>query len=434
MLDLKACLRDFDRFSHGMALRNVEEEQLLSLRTRLQERTQLLQHIERSRGRRKDLNQHIRQLVQSDPQKFEEQRKALQADATDCRHKETRLKAVEAEIHHQMLQLPNLPHAHVVDIGAQNRPVRTVGSPVPIPSPAQHHAEICRQNRWLDFARAAKISGSRFVFYRGALARLERALIQWMLEEHRKRGYEELLPPYITHEAALVGTGQLPKFAADIFTSRTHDRGHPYFFIPTAEVPLTNYHAQEIISEPLPLRYCAFSPCFRAEAGAAGKDTRGLIRLHQFHKVELVSFCSPDQADAELERLTEDARHLLSQLELQHRVVLLSAQDMGFAATKTYDLEVWFPHDRQFREISSCSLFGEFQARRASIRFREKPGTKPRFVSTLNGSALAVGRTVAALIEQHQQADGAVRLPKVLHAYMGTDILAPCAKPRDGVA
>jgi seryl-tRNA synthetase len=269
----------------------------------------------------------------------------------------------------------------------------------------------------LDFERAAKVSGSRFTFYKAALARLERALVTFMIDVHTSKGYMEMLPPYLVLRETMMGTGQLPKFEEDAFKTL----GDPErFLIPTAEVPVTNYHADEILEgSQLPLKYCAFSPCFRAEAGSAGKDTRGLIRQHQFHKVELVKFAPPETSMQELEGLTGDAEDILKRLGLHYRVVCLCTGDMGFGSQKTYDIEVWLPGQNTFREISSCSNFGDFQARRAKIRFRKAKGDKPQLVHTLNGSGLAVGRTLVAILENYQRADGTVALPEALRPYMG---------------
>jgi seryl-tRNA synthetase len=280
---------------------------------------------------------------------------------------------------------------------------------------AREHTEIGEKLGLLDFGRAAKVSGARFVFYRGALARLELALVQFFLDSARERGYLELLPPYLVNADSMRGTGQLPKFEEDLFKTTAG-----YYLIPTAEVPVTNYHRDEILEgAALPLRYCAFSPCFRSEAGSYGKDTKGIIRQHQFHKVELVRFEKPENAQAALEQLVEDAQAPLQRLGLHHRVVLLCTADTGFSSEKTYDLEVWLPGQDAYREISSCSSFGEFQARRAQIRFRPAPGEKPRFAATLNGSGLAVGRTLVAILENGQQPDGSVLLPEAIRPYMG---------------
>jgi seryl-tRNA synthetase len=269
----------------------------------------------------------------------------------------------------------------------------------------------------LDFERAAKVTGSRFTFYRGLGARLERALISFMMDLHSdKHGYEEILPPYIVNRDSLIGTGQLPKFEEDLFKLKDTD----YYLIPTAEVPVTNIHREEILdSEELPKYFVAYSACFRSEAGSAGRDTRGLIRQHQFNKVELVKMVKPEDSYDELEKLTADAEKVLQLLGLPYRVLALCTGDMGFSSAKTYDLEVWIPSANTYREISSCSNFEDFQARRAGIRFRREAKSKPEFVHTLNGSGLAVGRTVAAILENFQQADGSVVIPEVLRPYMG---------------
>lgn len=268
----------------------------------------------------------------------------------------------------------------------------------------------------MDFERAAKVTGARFTFYKGMGAKLERALISFMLDLHTtEHGYVELIPPYMANVASMTGTGQLPKFAEDMFKLE----GLDYYLIPTAEVPVTNYYRDEILDEKdLPIKHCAFSPCFRAEAGSHGRDTRGIIRQHQFHKVEMVKFAHPDHSWEELETLTNNAEHVLQLLELPYRVICLATGDIGFSSAKTYDVEVWLPSFNTYREISSCSNFLDFQARRANIRFRDKDG-KVRFVHTLNGSGLAIGRTVAAVLENYQQADGSVVVPKVLRPYMG---------------
>jgi seryl-tRNA synthetase len=293
-----------------------------------------------------------------------------------------------------------------------NKVVREWGAKPEVANPREH-VEIGEKLGLLDFERATKVSGARFVFYKGALARLELAVVMFFLDNARERGYLELLPPYLVNADSMRGTGQLPKFEEDLFKTT-----NGYYLIPTAEVPVTNYHRDEILSE-LPLKYAAFSPCFRSEAGSAGKDTKGIIRQHQFHKVELVRFEKPEKAMDALEQLVQDAQAPLQKLGLHHRVILLSSGDMGFSSEKTYDLEVWLPGQNTFREISSCSSFGEFQARRAQIRFRPAPGEKPRFTATLNGSGLAVGRTVVAILENGQHPDGSVVLPEAIRPYMG---------------
>ena len=303
---------------------------------------------------------------------------------------------------------------------SSNKETRRWGSPPALTAPAKSHWELGEALGILDFDRAAKISGARFAVLTGAGARLERALINYMLDLHTtQHGYREVLPPFLVNRSSMTATGQLPKFEEDLFRLRDED----YFLIPTAEVPVTNLHRDETLNESaLPIRYTAYTPCFRREAGSYGKDTRGLIRLHQFNKVELVAFAKPEQSYEELERLTGHAEAILQGLGLHYRVVTLCTGDMGFSAAKTYDIEVWLPSQNHYREISSCSNFEGFQARRASIRYKGtvgKKGAKTEFVHTLNGSGLAVGRTLVAILENYQQPDGSIAIPEVLRLYMG---------------
>jgi seryl-tRNA synthetase len=325
----------------------------------------------------------------------------------------------EAALRDRLLRLPNLPHPSVPQCPDEtgNAVVKVWGEPPRFSFPPRPHDELGVALGILDFERAAKISGARFVVYRGAGALLERALIAFMLDLHTSRhGYTEVIPPYLVKAEALYGTGNLPKFEADLFKVD----GGDFYLIPTAEVPVTNLHRDEILEEEvLPLSYCAFTPCFRSEAGSHGKDVKGMIRQHQFHKVELVKFVHPDRSYDELERLTGDAEAVLEALGLHYRRVLLCTGDMSFSSAKTYDLEVWLPSQGRFREISSCSNFEDFQARRANIRFRPRGGGKPRLVHTLNGSGLAVGRTVVAILEQGQREDGSVAIPAALRPYCG---------------
>jgi len=296
--------------------------------------------------------------------------------------------------------------------------VSTVGEPKHLDFEPKPHWELGPELGILDFERAAKVSGARFAVYWGLGARLERALIQFMLELHLSRGYREVIPPYLVTAETLTGTGQLPKFEGDLFKTSAGDRD--LYLIPTAEVPLTCLHKDEILERnELPKKYVAFTPCFRSEAGSYGKDVRGLIRQHQFHKVELVKLTTPETSMDELEGMVEDAEEVLKRLELPYRVVVLSTGDMGFAAAKTYDLEVWLPGQRAYREISSCSNCTDFQARRAGLRYRPEPKGKPRFLHTLNGSGLAVGRTLIAVLENGQERDGSVVIPAALRSYMG---------------
>ena len=332
---------------------------------------------------------------------------------------ETELAGYEEKIQELLINLPNIPHESV-PLGKDendNPEVRKVGTPRSFGFEALPHWTIGENLGILDFERAAKITGTRFPLYFGAGARLERALISFMIDLHvSAHGYMETLPPFIVNSRSMTNTGQLPKFAEDLFKLEFRD----YFLIPTAEVPVTNIHQQEILDEStLPLYYVAYTPCFRAEAGSYGKDTRGLIRQHQFNKVELVKFTTPETSYQELESLLENAETVLKLLELPYRTVLLCTGDMGFASAKTYDIEVWMPAQDRYREISSCSNFESFQARRAGIRFKRKGQKGTQLVHTLNGSGLAVGRTVAAILENGQQADGSVVIPEALRPYMG---------------
>ncbi len=329
---------------------------------------------------------------------------------------ETALAEVLADWDTWVRSLPNVPADDVPDGRDESGNVcqRTWGSQTVFPFPVQDHVDIGSRLGILDFAAGAKLAGARFVVLRGDGARLERALAQFMLDLHtREHGYEEIAPPYLANPQSLFGTGQLPKFEEDLFALRNDD----YYLIPTAEVPLTNLLRDEIVSD-LPRKFCAHTPCFRREAGSAGRDTRGMIRQHQFDKVELVQVVRPEDAVQAHEELTAQAEKVLQLLELPYRVMLLCAGDMGFSATKTYDLEVWLPSQNCYREISSCSNFGAFQARRLQLRYRDADG-KPQLAHTLNGSALAVGRTLVALLENHQQADGRVRIPEALRPYLG---------------
>ncbi|MBU2622944.1 MAG: serine--tRNA ligase [Proteobacteria bacterium] len=325
----------------------------------------------------------------------------------------------EEKINRILLEIPNIPHSSVPEgkDGSDNQIIRTVGKPPEFNFEPKPHWEIGEELKVLDFERASKITGARFPLYIGAGARLERALINFMLETHTtQHGYTEILPPFIVNKQSMICTGQLPKFAEDLFKLE----GWDYYLIPTAEVPVTNIHQNEILDESLlPILYTAYTPCFRSEAGSYGKDTKGLIRQHQFNKVELVKFSKPETSYNELEKLLNDAETILKRLGLPYRVVSLCAGDLGFSAAKTYDIEVWMPSQGIYREISSCSNFENFQARRGNIRFKRKGKKGSEFVHTLNGSGLAVGRTFAAILENCQQEDGSVIIPEILKPYMG---------------
>ena len=332
---------------------------------------------------------------------------------------EAGLPEVERRMEELLHVIPNMPDASVPEgAGEEDNPtVRTWGTPPSFSFPVRDHVDIGATLDILDFDRAAKIAGGRFCLSKGAGAHLERALINFMLDVHtREHGYTEVLPPFMANSASFFGTGQLPKFEEDLFRVA----GTDYFLVPTAEVPVTNIVRDEILAaESLPLKFAAYTPCFRAEAGSYGKDVRGMIRQHQFNKVELVNVCRPEESEAEHEKLTAAAEEILRRLDLAYRVVTLCTGDLGFSSAKTYDIEVWVPSQGRYREISSCSNFTDFQARRAKIRFREGSSGKTRLVRTLNGSGLAVGRTVVAILENFQRGDGTVEIPSALRPYMG---------------
>jgi seryl-tRNA synthetase len=337
----------------------------------------------------------------------------------EIKQKEKDAAVLMAEQQMKLLFIPNLPDETAPQgrSAADNQEIRRWGEPQKKDFAVLAHDVFGVKLGILNFDEAAKISGARFVVYHGAGARLERALINFMLDTHTQSGYQEVLPPALVNAKAMTGTGQLPKFQEDSFAC---DKGDDLYLIPTAEVPVTNLHREEILDGArLPLRYAAYTPCFRREAGSYGKDTRGIIRQHQFNKVELVKFTLPENSMAELEKLTADAEQILQMLKLPYRVVALSAGDLGFSSSKTYDLEVWFPSQNTYREISSCSNYKDYQARRAGIRFRRETSAKPEFVHTLNGSGLAVGRTLAAILENYQNADGSITVPEVLLPYLG---------------
>ncbi len=329
---------------------------------------------------------------------------------------------LEAKQKDTLLSIPNIP-SETTPVGkddSENVEIRKWGEPTKFDFEPLAHWDIGKNLDILDPETAAKVTGARFHFYKGLGARLERAIISYFLNTHTENGYTEIMPPYMVNRASMTGTGQLPKFEEDAFRVANND----YFLIPTAEVPVTNIHRDEILTaDQLPISYCAYSACFRAEAGSAGRDQRGLIRQHQFNKVELVKFAYPDNSFEELEKLTNDAERVLQGLGLPYRVVALSTGDIGFSSAKTYDIEVWMPSYNRYVEISSCSNFVDYQARRAAIRFKNNPKDKAQFVHTLNGSGVAVGRTVAAILENFQNADGTVTIPEALRPFMGTDTI-----------
>jgi len=420
VLDLRWVVANLDEAKRRLSSRGpAAAEALAPIEKLASERKALIQASETRRAEQKKASERMRTLRGEEQARLRAELKTL---SDEVKEQEARLKEVEERIEAALLAVPNLPHESV-PVGtdpAANVVVRSWGDKPRFSFAPRQHDELGEKLGMLDFARAGKVSGARFAFYRGDLARLERALVSFFIDLHRERGYLELIPPYLVNADSMRGTGQLPKFEEDLFKTT-----NGLYLIPTAEVPVTNYHRDEILSS-LPIKYCAFSPCFRSEAGSYGKDTKGIIRQHQFHKVELVRFEAPESAHQALEQLVDDAQEPLRRLGLHHRVVALCTGDLGFSAEKTYDLEVWLPGQDAFREISSCSTFSDYQARRAQIRFRPGPQEKPRFAHTLNGSGLAVGRTVVALLENGQQADGSVVLPAALKPYLGgVDRLTP---------
>jgi seryl-tRNA synthetase len=391
------------------------------LRTLIEQRRTLTGQVEHLRHELKKGSEEVAKLKR-DQQPADTAMAAMKAVGERIKTIEDELRGVEESLIDLNLRIPNLPHVSVPagkDAGS-NTETRRWGSPPTFTAPSKSHWDLGEALGILDFDRAAKITGARFAVVTGAGARLERALINYMLDLHTtQHGYREVLPPLLVNRSSMTATGQLPKFEEDLFRLRDED----YFLIPTAEVPVTNLHRDETLNEStLPIRYTAYTPCFRREAGSYGKDTRGLIRLHQFNKVELVTFAKPEQSYEELERLTGHAEAILQGLGLHYRIVTLCTGDMGFSAAKTYDIEVWLPSQNHYREISSCSNFEGFQARRGGIRYKGagwKKDTKTEFVHTLNGSGLAVGRTLVAILENYQQPDGSVTIPEVLRHYMG---------------
>lgn len=387
------------------------------LRVRLDERRTLTMAVDTLRHDLKKGSDDVARLKRG-KQPADAAMAQMKALGERIKAEEERLRTVEERVSDMALRIPNLPHTSVPPgrDPADNREERRWGTAPSFTFTPKSHSDLGEALGILDFERAAKIAGARFAVLSGLGARLERALINFMLDLHTTRhGCQEVLTPFLVNRSAMTGTGQLPKFEDDLFKLRDDE----YFLIPTAEVPVTNLFREEIVQdERLPVRYVAYTPCFRREAGSYGKDTRGLIRQHQFNKVELVTFSRPEESYDELERLTGQAETVLQELKLPYRVVTLCTGDMGFSAAKTYDIEVWVPSQNMFREISSCSNFESFQARRAGIRYRRKDG-KTDFVHTLNGSGLAVGRTLVAILENFQQADGSVMIPAALRSYMG---------------
>ncbi len=418
MLDLKYLRANFADVKKRLECRGEDLTDLGKFEELDVKRRELIGKTEQLKSRRNEVSQQVAVLKR--------EKKDADALITEMREVGEEIKALDDELRNVeenlgklLLSIPNIPHESVPigDSEDDNVVVRTWGDIKEFNYEPKPHWDLATDLGILDFERAAKVTGSRFVFYKGLGARLERALISFMLDLHvEEHGYTEVLPPYMVNRASMTGTGQLPKFEEDAFRIEAED----YFLIPTAEVPVTNMHREEILkAEDLPIKYAAYSACFRSEAGSAGRDTRGLIRQHQFNKVELVKFVKPEDSYEELEKLTANAERVLQLLELPYQVLSMCSADLGFTAAKKYDIEVWLPSYNTYREISSCSNFEDFQARRAGIRFRRDAKGKPEFVHTLNGSGLAIGRTVAAILENYQQEDGSIEIPKVLRPYMG---------------
>ncbi|MDO5061719.1 MAG: serine--tRNA ligase [Peptostreptococcaceae bacterium] len=422
MLDIKRIKQNLDEIKLLMDMRGEKDFSLDEVVALDDKRIELLQKVEVLKNESNVNSKKIPQYKKEGKDVTE-----LMADLKKLSDQigelDDQVKSVESELRDKMMRIPNVPNPNVPkgDSDEDNVEIRRWGEPTKFDFETKAHWDVGTDLDILDFETAGKITGARFTLYKKYGARLERSLINFFLDTHTAdHGYTEVLPPFIANRQSFIGTGQLPKFEEDMFKLE----GLEYFLVPTAEVPVTNIHRDEILdAEELTIKYCAYTPCFRAEAGSAGRDTRGLIRQHQFQKVELVKFTKPEESYAELESLTADAEKVLQLLGLPYRVVKISSGDLGFTAAFKYDLEVWMPSYGRYVEISSCSNFEDFQARRANIRFRRGKGEKPEFVHTLNGSGVAIGRTVAAILENYQQADGSVIVPKVLRPYMGIDVI-----------
>ena len=418
MLDIKRIREDYEGVKAAVERRCKGDFGIENVVKFDERRREILAEVEQMKNKQNTVSKEIPKL-----KKAGEDTTAIMAEMKELSAKikemDAELSEVETNLRNALLNVPNTPNPQV-QVGeddSANVELRKYMEPTKFDFEAKAHWDLGTDLNILDFERAAKISGARFTVYKGAGARLERAVINFMLDLHTvDQDYVEILPPFMVNRGAMIGTGQLPKFEEDMFYVPQKD----FFLIPTAEVPVTNLRSQEILDEAeLPVYYTAYTPCFRAEAGSAGRDTRGLIRQHQFNKVELVKFVKPEGSYDELEKLTNDAEEVLKRLGLPYRVVRLSTGDLGFSSAMTYDIEVWMPSYGRYVEISSCSNFEDYQARRANIRYRPAEGGKPEFVHTLNGSGLAVGRTVAAILENYQQADGSVVVPEALRKYMG---------------
>ena len=426
MLDIKVIRENPDRVKAAMKTRNMDADAMIDEILKLDvERRAIIGKVE---GMKAEQNADTKQIPilkkqGADTTELMARMKVLSAEIKAC---DAELSVLEDKQKNILLSIPNIPCADV-PVGkddGENREMRRFGEPTQFAFEAKPHWEIGKNLDILDPETAAKITGARFHVYKGLGAKLERSIINFFLNTHTENGYTEIFPPFMVNRSSMTGTGQLPKFEEDAFKLATKVSNEDYFLIPTAEVPVTNIYRDSIIDgAKLPIKYCAYSACFRAEAGSAGRDTRGLIRQHQFNKVELVKFANPENSYEELEKLTNDAERVLQLLGLPYRVVCLCTGDLGFSSAKTYDIEVWMPSYGRYVEISSCSNFEDFQARRAAIRFKNSAGDKAKLVHTLNGSGVAVGRTVAAILENYQNADGSVTVPEVLRPYMGTDVI-----------
>ncbi|KML38128.1 serine--tRNA ligase [Cytobacillus firmus] len=425
MLDIKFLRANFEEVKNKLQHRGEDLTDLGKFENLDVKRRELIVEAEQLKSKRNEVSQQVAALKR-EKQDADHLITEMREVGDKIKALDEELRTVEEELDQLLLSIPNIPHESVPDGETEddNVEIRKWGEVREFNFEPKPHWDVATDLDLLDFERASKVTGSRFVFYKGLGARLERALFNFMLDLHTdEHGYKEVLPPYMVNRASMTGTGQLPKFEEDAFLIESED----YFLIPTAEVPVTNMHREEILNaDELPINYAAFSACFRSEAGSAGRDTRGLIRQHQFNKVELVKFVKPEESYDELEKLTGHAEKVLQLLGLPYRVMSMCTGDLGFTAAKKYDIEVWIPSYNTYREISSCSNFEGFQARRANIRFRREAKGKPEHVHTLNGSGLAIGRTVAAILENYQQADGSVIIPEVLRPYMGNrEVIKP---------
>lgn len=417
MLDIKYLRANFEEVKAKLQHRGEDLSEFDRFEELDQKRRELLVKTEELKSKRNEVSGQI-SVLKREKKNADDLIVQMREVGDNIKALDEELRVVEEDLQHILYTIPNIPHESVPvgDTEEENIEIRKWGEIPQFTFEAKAHWDLATGLDIIDFERAAKVTGSRFVFYKGLGAKLERALISFMLDLHtEEHGYKEILPPYMVNRDSMTGTGQLPKFEEDAFLIESND----YFLIPTAEVPVTNMHRDEILSaDELPIKYAAYSACFRSEAGSAGRDTRGLIRQHQFNKVELVKFVKPEDSYTELEKLTNDAERVLQLLKLPYHVLSMCTGDLGFTAAKKYDIEVWIPSQGIYREISSCSNFEGFQARRANIRFRRESNAKPEHVHTLNGSGLAIGRTVAAILENYQQEDGSVIIPEVLRPYM----------------